>query len=612
VNANASVRYESKPVVATVGAGFAYDRSDSSVEKAAQNFSREVVAKAVSRVQTRTSEQRSVTKLFETEETNTHKLEGDSEHVSGFYRWLDKRYKAQLYNYGKRMMFEFVLPEPAAFFVTSRLRAHEARLTLPKKPADPVYVTPDMPVDGPAAITREKFDELRTVYDLSAFSYPALTKTVSFVDTTTGASLHEQSGIDGSDRWVSKTLKCSFPGATGYELRKLMVTGNIQFDDHHNPPSTPEDRNIAWLEIDGTKVWDHREENIYVALGDRTEHLPAAPYLFTDDDVDVVLSLQDAELYRVMLAAELGLGAQALLDWQTKVYNVTRDVEQKKADARNREIKLRYDTEMSTYANRLAELEATALDELLRGTSESANAEIIATELRRQCLAMITKELSSDAAMDMLTRWDATAMREVDHHVTRFELHDKSKSMAGAWTTTQVKTDYPVPDVGVARRKGRHVQFLEQAFDWDNLAYVFYPYFWAVPQRWIELTSRADVTDPNLTAFLRAGAVRVLVAVTPAYDDAVLHFLATREPWEGGPSPVIGDPLYLPLHEELRQQYDDLYGATPDGEPWEFTLPTTLVYLHDSGTPIPDLPAERQAREERVAQRAMPPATVQP
>ena len=48
---------------------------------------------------------------------------------------------------------------------------------------------------------------------------------------------------------------------------------------------------------------------------------------------------------------------------------------------------------------------------------------------------------------------------------------------------------------------------------------------------------------------------------------------------DGGPSPVVGDPLYIPLYEEVRSQQDDLLGSTPVGKSWEFTLPTSLIYL---------------------------------
>ena len=147
-----------------------------------------------------------------------------------------------------------------------------------------------------------------------------------------------------------------------------------------------------------------------------------------------------------------------------------------------------------------------------------------------------------------------------------------------------------VPDLALARAKGRYIQFLEQAFEWQQLSYLLYPYFWATPPKWMDMMSRSDQTDPFLTALLQSGSARVLLAVTPAYDDAVLHYLATGEFWEGGPAPVIGDPLFIPLYEELRRQQDDLENAIPDGDPWTFTLPTSLVYLENSNTPLPTIP----------------------
>ena len=40
---------------------------------------------------------------------------------------------------------------------------------------------------------------------------------------------------------------------------------------------------------------------------------------------------------------------------------------------------------------------------------------------------------------------------------------------------------------------------------------------------------------------------------------------------------MIGDPLFIPLHEELRRQQDDLYNAVPEGAPWTFVLPKVLA-----------------------------------
>jgi hypothetical protein len=46
----------------------------------------------------------------------------------------------------------------------------------------------------------------------------------------------------------------------------------------------------------------------------------------------------------------------------------------------------------------------------------------------------------------------------------------------------------------------------------------------------------------------------------------------------------IDDPLFISIAEELKNKTDDLSGATPQGEPWEFTVPTTLVWLQNDST----------------------------
>jgi hypothetical protein len=95
--------------------------------------------------------------------------------------------------------------------------------------------------------------------------------------------------------------------------------------------------------------------------------------------------------------------------------------------------------------------------------------------------------------------------------------------------------------------------------------------------------------------FLQAGAARIVLPVSRAYDDAMAYFLQPRNPsipvadriWQGGEPPTIDDPLYRSIADELRAKTDDLAGALPEGDPWEFTVPTTLVWLQaDSTLPV--------------------------
>ena len=249
---------------------------------------------------------------------------------------------------------------------------------------------------------------------------------------------------------------------------------------------------------------------------------------------------------------------------------------------------------MTTYRNRLAEIQATAISDLLQGESEAMNKQVMLKELKRQCLAVLTKEFDSIANDDVLSEVETMGTRSVNTLARRFKIQEEPDSnhptkVTGDFEVVEKPVNCPAPDLARAQSKGRYVQFLEQAFEWQQLSYLLYPYFWATPPKWIELMNRSDRTDPFLSSFLQAGSARVLLAVTPAYDEAVLHYLATGEPWEGGPSPVIGDPLFVPLYEEIRKQQDDLLNAKEDGKSWSFTLPTTLVYLDNSDTPLPTI-----------------------
>jgi hypothetical protein len=129
-----------------------------------------------------------------------------------------------------------------------------------------------------------------------------------------------------------------------------------------------------------------------------------------------------------------------------------------------------------------------------------------------------------------------------------------------------------------ANDQGRLVRFFEQAFEWEKMGYVFYPYFWGRMDRWADRMQLTD-TDPLFEEFLRAGSARVLLSVRPGFEDAVMYYLLWDEPWLGGDLPSIGDPLYLPITEEIRQKTGGSQGEVPQGDPWEITVPTDQVYL---------------------------------
>ena len=58
--------------------------------------------------------------------------------------------------------------------------------------------------------------------------------------------------------------------------------------------------------------------------------------------------------------------------------------------------------------------------------------------------------------------------------------------------------------------EGRLIEFFEQAFEWEQITYLFYPYFWGRKANWIMLSNQSD-PDPAFMQFLQGGAARVVL-----------------------------------------------------------------------------------------------------
>ena len=155
----------------------------------------------------------------------------------------------------------------------------------------------------------------------------------------------------------------------------------------------------------------------------------------------------------------------------------------------------------------------------------------------------------------------------------------------------QAGDDGPVLDATKPPRD--ELMFLEQAFEWENLRYVFYPYFWADAGRWPDL---ADISgaDALFCAFMRAGSARVVVPARPGYEDQVNFYVHTLIPWGGLGAPVPDEPGYLSIADEVQALTGPARDGVPVGNSWEVHLPTESVCLADAGLPTnqhPTIPA---------------------
>ena len=203
-----------------------------------------------------------------------------------------------------------------------------------------------------------------------------------------------------------------------------------------------------------------------------------------------------------------------------------------------------YQAKLQAYEEALAQARAAAGAQIA-GQNPAFNARIIANELRRQCLTLVTGQ--------------------------QFEAF-------GALELSQ--QGYAEPDLARSEEQMPYVRFFEQAFEWEHIVYFFYPYFWGWKGAW-KKRMLLDDTDPAFGDFLRAGAARVVFPVRPGFEAAMIHYLETPdgEIWNGGPPPDISSSLYVPIVQEIEQATGAPGTEVPVGDPWEVRLPTTLVRL---------------------------------
>ena len=123
---------------------------------------------------------------------------------------------------------------------------------------------------------------------------------------------------------------------------------------------------------------------------------------------------------------------------------------------------------------------------------------------------------------------------------------------------------YPQMNLEEAAAEGGYIKFFEQAFEWGNMSYRFYPYFWGRKSEWPTYL-RQDDTDPLFGQFLQAGAGRVQVPVRPGFEEALLYFLQTaHKPWEEDDTAYhVDGSLYLSMVDEIT---DEQLGAFAKGQ----------------------------------------------
>jgi hypothetical protein len=203
-----------------------------------------------------------------------------------------------------------------------------------------------------------------------------------------------------------------------------------------------------------------------------------------------------------------------------------------------------YKRQKEEYEERLANMQALMRAQMLLGGGSRQNRQTEEVELKKAFLSILTNQ-----------------------HFDVFDAVQASTPDA-----------YPETDIPAAAQQSGFVSFFERAFEWQNMLYFFYPYFWGRKAEWDERVMIQD-SDPQFEAFLKAGAVRVVVPVRPGFEGAVAHYVETGQVWLGEDEPNMYSQLFVSILQEIKDRDRAPGDEVAVGEPWEVRLPTTLVRL---------------------------------
>jgi hypothetical protein len=95
-----------------------YSKSKERSDSVARSFAQETTEKAATRIHEAVRQKKVTRVVHKVTETNEHNIDNTDGpgHITGIYRWVNKKYTARIKTHGVRMMYEFIIPEPAAFY----------------------------------------------------------------------------------------------------------------------------------------------------------------------------------------------------------------------------------------------------------------------------------------------------------------------------------------------------------------------------------------------------------------------------------------------------------------------------------------------------------------
>ncbi|AXT52649.1 hypothetical protein D1818_18080 [Aquimarina sp. BL5] len=348
--AAAGVSYSNAGFSANANVSYANNTSKEESNLQAVSQAKELTERALDRVVQKVREERVTKVIEEYEENSSHGFDnrkGDK-HISGVYRWVDKIYNNSILNYGKRLMYEFMIPEPAAFHDEAvRLKGDiDAEVLI--KPVDP-RVSSSFNLSNPTKINDSTVSHWAGVYNAEVDSISRRIKvSESFsVNGNTYMSAHNYPGASNFNMRIPEGYKATYANMDAgfvFVPKGIEYTyATVSVGDYHFSK--------------GGASWDEKRS---FSLGG------------IENELAVSVSGADVGGVRINVVAHCDLTDKALKEWQQQSFNAIIEA---------------YETKLAEYEEKIAE-QRKLQDETFK-TNPGFYRQIEKTVLRKNCITYL-------------------------------------------------------------------------------------------------------------------------------------------------------------------------------------------------------------------------------
>ncbi|CAM4341585.1 hypothetical protein [Flavobacterium terrigena] len=529
--AHANFTYDAKAYKLDIGTAFATNNSQFISNRQAVTKAQEVTERAMERVQSKITEERILKIIQEVSLTNVHEFDnrgGLSEtrpqHITGVYRWVDKKMKNQIFNYGKRTMFEFMIPEPAKLH-----RLAYANVDTLKAPVDPRKAPAPHTMPNSNSSTKALLEYWANVYGVSLTEEPQNKEQILKANGSPhseGGGVFYDSNLEILENYEAKSAVLNWY-FTKQRNRSGWFEGNYTLTAHFNISN-----------LKGQYIY-------YNTQGSSRSGSNTIAGLNLSETFNYKVHGQNIGDFSVEIKLQCQPKVSFFNAWKLENFNA---------------IIAAYKVELEEYKAEKARIDA----------ERKAN-----EENQKEAQANFYRIIENDV---------------LKHNCIAYLLQNYLITLGQSFTEGDKMLNFKVNLSDDLDKYTATAKFLEQAFEWSIMDYTFYPYYWADRKMWQEMYLTENI-DTLFRGFLQAGLARVIVTVKPGFEEAVQYFLTTGKVWMGGETPIIGDPLYVSIMQEMQDPT-----GIPQGNYWITRIPTTLTILQAKSTglevdqPLPIFP----------------------